>query len=110
MNAAQKRFCDEVSAATVRAVEAGVSATDAATLMLSLALTVTDAAGWTREEAQTALARIIELTPLEPADCAGAGRCHGTMSWCERCGDVRTTCDESVCDAHPSRADAEARP
>ncbi len=26
-------------------------------------------------------------------ECAGEGRCHGCMSWCNSCGDVTTTCD-----------------
>jgi hypothetical protein len=33
-------------------------------------------------------------------DCPGEGRCHGCMSWCDRCGDVDTVCDAAPCDQH----------
>lgn len=37
---------------------------------------------------------------MSDEECPGAGKCHGCMSWCDRCGDVDTTCDCEVCDQH----------
>jgi hypothetical protein len=33
-------------------------------------------------------------------DCAGMGRCHGCMVWCDSCGDVGAMCDAIFCDRH----------
>jgi hypothetical protein len=33
-------------------------------------------------------------------ECPGWGRCHGCMSWCDRCGSVGVTCDSVLCDRH----------
>jgi hypothetical protein len=34
-------------------------------------------------------------------ECPGAGKCHGCMCWCDRCGDVTAVCDgEGHCDQH----------
>lgn len=30
----------------------------------------------------------------------GEGRCHGTLVWCDWCGDVTEMCDDPRCDAH----------
>ena len=39
------------------------------------------------------------------AECAGAGKCHGCLKWCDTCGDVDTVCDARLrgerCDEHP---------
>ena len=36
--------------------------------------------------------------------CPGWRRCHGALSWCEKCGDVKYMCDETaVCDLHRER-------
>lgn len=32
--------------------------------------------------------------------CEGFGRCHGTMRWCDACGDVSSVCDDVGCDRH----------
>lgn len=45
------------------------------------------------------------------AGCEGAGKCHGSMQWCDYCGDVSNVCDGPPCDAHPNaRAPGAARP
>lgn len=33
-------------------------------------------------------------------DCPGTGACHGSQVWCDRCGDVKSTCDFPFCDIH----------
>ncbi len=33
-------------------------------------------------------------------ECPGEGRCHGCISWCDRCGDTLTVCDCERCDRH----------
>lgn len=37
--------------------------------------------------------------------CAGKGKCHGCLKWCDNCGDVGHICDARVegrrCDCHP---------
>jgi hypothetical protein len=33
-------------------------------------------------------------------ECPGEGKCHGSMNWCERCGDVVKVCDDVNCDLH----------
>lgn len=33
-------------------------------------------------------------------DCAGDGRCHGCMGWCDYCGDVSRVCDSQTCMQH----------
>lgn len=41
--------------------------------------------------------------PSKPSPCLGAGKCHGCLSWCEWCGDVKDTCDVEWphrCDTH----------
>lgn len=42
-------------------------------------------------------------------DCPGEGRCHGSMSWCDVCGDVSEVCDDHACDRHESQARAETQ-
>jgi len=32
--------------------------------------------------------------------CPGDGQCHGTMKWCDICGDVSDTCHDSTCHEH----------
>ena len=36
-------------------------------------------------------------------DCPGPGLCHGSASWCDRCGDVDDVCDAPVCYRHRCR-------
>lgn len=33
-------------------------------------------------------------------ECTGEGRCHGTLNWCDICGDVESVCDTPGCDVH----------
>lgn len=37
---------------------------------------------------------------LDAEPCPGAGRCHGCLGWCDRCGDVGEVCDYPECDHH----------
>ena len=32
--------------------------------------------------------------------CEYADKCHGSVQWCEFCGDVGETCDQVICDTH----------
>ncbi len=41
-------------------------------------------------------------------DCPGEGKCHGCMSWCDKCGDVDCICDFPDCDVHVRLEEAEA--
>lgn len=51
-------------------------------------------------------ARVYVETSDDTADecgadpCPGKGRCHGAMKWCETCGPVAGTCDDTACDQH----------
>jgi hypothetical protein len=39
----------------------------------------------------------------EPIACPGEGKCHGCVSWCDYCGDVKEVCDAEWpdrCDRH----------
>lgn len=47
---------------------------------------------------------------LDESDCPGAGRCHGCLAWCDRCGDVSKVCDATRCDKHRCRECNEIRP
>lgn len=46
----------------------------------------------------------------EQDDCPGAGRCHGSLAWCDRCGDVSRVCDAARCDRHRCQECNEIRP
>jgi hypothetical protein len=35
--------------------------------------------------------------------CADEGRCHGSLAWCDICGDVKMLCDDPACDLHRER-------
>ncbi len=43
---------------------------------------------------------------MNDQECAGKGRCHGCMCWCDHCGDVRAVCgadpeaELKQCDTH----------
>jgi hypothetical protein len=37
---------------------------------------------------------------LKDEECAGAGRCHGCMCWCDVCGDVGDVCHARGCMRH----------
>lgn len=40
--------------------------------------------------------------PTDAADhCSLDGQCHGSLKWCDLCGDVGRTCDDYNCDQHP---------
>lgn len=46
-------------------------------------------------------------SPAIPDGCEGAGRCHGSMVWCQACGDVKHVCDAPErCDRHRPSTDA----
>lgn len=39
----------------------------------------------------------------DPSTCAGQGKCHGCLCWCDWCGDVKDVCDVEWphwCDTH----------
>ena len=40
------------------------------------------------------------VAALAADECPGKGRCHGAMKWCETCGTVAGTCDDTACDQH----------
>src|SRR5262249_34369171 len=42
--------------------------------------------------------------------CPGEGKCHGCLSWCDRCGDVSRICDALRCDKHRCKECNEIRP
>ena len=42
------------------------------------------------------------VKPERERECAGEGRCHGSLSWCSRCDVVSHTCEmNGRCDTHP---------
>lgn len=47
---------------------------------------------------------------MSESECAGTGKCHGCMDWCQDCGTVRHVCDARLrgerCDVHPVPAPA----
>lgn len=47
------------------------------------------------------LTAMLACLPPDPDGCEGTGKCHGSMGWCDRCGDVSKVCDDPACDAHP---------
>lgn len=54
------------------------------------------------EEWQLVRALLLALqdSSRRPEGCEGFGRCHGTMRWCDACGDVSSICDDVGCDRH----------
>lgn len=42
---------------------------------------------------------------MSDSECAGAGKCHGSMRWCDICGNGPHVCDTRLrgerCDSHP---------
>lgn len=63
--------------------------------------------------ARLALARSIvaeaegtTIAALAADECPGKGRCHGAMKWCETCGPVAGTCDDTACDQHDAAYEA----
>jgi hypothetical protein len=55
------------------------------------------------ERAQAFAAHLLG-EPLEFVECPGAGKCHGSMSWCTLCGNVSLLCDgEGQCHSHRDR-------
>lgn len=40
------------------------------------------------------------LRQVAASECPGRGECHGSMAWCDVCGDVSATCPEVECDLH----------
>lgn len=46
------------------------------------------------------LARRAELAGPLPDVCPGSGACHGSLGWCDKCGNVNKTCDDPCCDTH----------
>lgn len=56
----------------------------------------------TRAEAEQDL-RIFNAATASPPnepDCPGEGCCHGPVSWCPSCGEVREVCDDRQCAVH----------
>jgi hypothetical protein len=47
---------------------------------------------------------------LDDCDCPGSGRCHGSLCWCDRCGDVTTICDAPGCCKHRCQSCDKIRP
>lgn len=62
--------------------------------------------GWEAERAELdrqiaeLLRRRSELAGQEPGDCPGEGRCHGSLAFCNICGNVNRVCDMADCDTH----------
>lgn len=53
-----------------------------------------------------ALLQALQDSPRRPDGCEGFGRCHGTMRWCDDCGDVSRTCNDKGCDVHQLEREA----
>lgn len=43
-------------------------------------------------------------------ECPEKGRCHGSLSWCDICGNVSLQCDMAECDVHRIRRSLRAMP
>jgi hypothetical protein len=37
------------------------------------------------------------VSPPGETECPDVGRCHGSMGWCDKCGDVATVCNDPMC-------------
>src|ERR1700761_6258266 len=49
------------------------------------------------------LREILHAKEPKPDPCPGDGVCHGSLCWCDWCGDVKETCDVEWphwCDTH----------
>lgn len=42
--------------------------------------------------------------PPRDADCTGRGQCHGSLAWCNVCGEVGDVCSAVDCDTHHRKA------
>lgn len=51
-----------------------------------------------------------ELSGQDPEDCPGEGTCHGSLGWCNICGDVNRVCDMVGCDTHFPKDESGDRP
>lgn len=60
--------------------------------------------GWTEDDL-TWLAENLERGDIAPeAPCGGPAACHGSMQFCDRCGDVSEACDDDSCEQHHCQA------
>lgn len=46
------------------------------------------------------LEECLRLEGYDPSGCPGPSRCHGSMTWCDKCGDVYDVCHDPSCDTH----------
>lgn len=37
---------------------------------------------------------------INKSECPGIGKCHGSLGWCDNCGDVNKMCNDQYCDTH----------